>query len=106
MTEQLADLFAAEQSPVIEWRGLTVYAVSPTVVQLTVTITDCKKASLKIWNIWRGGLNVIQAWLGNSGLVVEPADGGQLLVRCSDGAGQVDFNSLIIRLKPSRTQCA
>lgn len=59
-----------------------------------------KKVSLKIWNIWRGtvgGVGVTQAWLGNAGMRVYH-DGEELLLRCSDGEGPIDFDDLEARV--------
>jgi hypothetical protein len=57
------------------------------------------KLSLKVWNIWRGGLDVVQAWLGNAGMRVElSSDGGRIDLRCSDGIGPVTFDDLEVRL--------
>lgn len=60
------------------------------------------KATVKLWNIWRGsigGVDVSQAWLGNAGMRIEQSgDGKQLLLRCSDGEGPVEFNNLEVRV--------
>ena len=61
-----------------------------------------REAKLKIWNIWRGkvgGVDVTQAWLGNAGMrIEEAADGKELLLRCSDGEGPIDFGDLEARV--------
>jgi hypothetical protein len=69
--------------------------------RLTVRVEPRKKArpSLKIWNVWRGGLDVVQAWLGNAGMRVEVSpDGRQIDLHCSDGVGPVAFDDLQVRL--------
>lgn len=56
--------------------------------------------SLKVWNVWRGGLDVIQAWLGNSGMRVDrDSAGDEVLLSCSDGDGPADFDDLKVRLR-------
>jgi hypothetical protein len=61
-----------------------------------------REARVKIWNVWRGnvgGVAVTQAWLGNAGMRIEQAtDGRELLLRCSDGEGPVDFGDLEARV--------
>lgn len=72
--------------------------------RVTVTFRPWKgrKAKLKIWNVWRGqvgGVGVTQAWLGNAGMRIEQAvDGKELMLRCSDGEGSVDFGDLETRV--------
>lgn len=56
-------------------------------------------SSLKIWNVWRGGLDVTQAWLGNAGMRVERAsDGNRIELHCSDGEGSAVFSDLVVAL--------
>jgi hypothetical protein len=61
-----------------------------------------REAKVKIWNVWRGkmgGVDVTQAWLGNAGMRIETAtEGKELLFRCSDGEGPVDFGDLEVRV--------
>ncbi|WP_199433781.1 hypothetical protein [Qaidamihabitans albus] len=68
--------------------------------QVAVRITKSgARTSLKFWNVWRGGLGVTQAWLGNSAMRVRRGDTGDvLLVSCSDGQGDADFDDLQVRL--------
>jgi hypothetical protein len=57
------------------------------------------RVSLKAWNVWRGGSDVVQAWLGNAGMRVESGDDGRHVeLRCSDGVGPVAFDDLQVRL--------
>lgn len=62
-----------------------------------------RAAVLKIWNVWRGsmgGIDVTQAWLGNSGMRINRIlDDKELHLRCSDGEGPVNFEDLKIRVK-------
>ena len=59
-----------------------------------------RQVNLKIWNVWRdkiGGHDVTQAWIGNAGMRAERY-GNQLILRCSDGVGPVNFADLEVRL--------
>lgn len=71
---------------------------SPDRVTVTFKPWEGREAKLKIWNVWRskvGGVDVTHAWLGNAGMRIEQAAGGkELLLRCSDGEGPVDFGDL------------
>jgi len=49
---------------------------------------------LKIWNVWEVD-GLVQAWVGNSGIVVRPVESGGLELRCSDGVGGIDFTEVI-----------
>ncbi len=51
--------------------------------------------TLRIYNCWRGRHGEIQAWLANSGLVVDETPDGRYTFRCSDGPGGVDFEALV-----------
>lgn len=58
-----------------------------------------KGPSLRFWNVWHYGDNSPQAWLGNSGMLVEERGSDTLLVGCSDGEGDVDFTNLRVRIE-------
>ena len=85
-----------EAPEVLLWRD-----TAPSRVPIRVKREPGKKVTLKFWNIWRGrmgGVDVTQAWLGNSGMRIErSADGKELLLRCSDGEGQ----SISLTWKPA-----
>lgn len=143
----LSSTFAAQQSNVIEWNGMTLYGLyefdsvpeqvrleflgsksqpvqglqlrvrggvleidgveatdfvlwtdtAPQSVAVAVRPTGRGKPTLKLWNIWRGGLGVTQAWLGNAAIQVEgSADPTHVVLRCSDGEGEPDFDDLVV----------
>lgn len=72
---------------------------APESVTVTVRRTGRGKTTLKLWNVWRGGLDVTQAWLGNAAIQVErSADPTHVVLRCSDGEGEPDFEDLIVRV--------
>ena len=86
-----------EAREMLFWRD-----TAPSHVPVRVKREPGKKTTLKLWNIWRGnvsGVGVTQAWLGNSGMRIERSvEGKELLLRCSDGEGPIDFGDLEARL--------
>ena len=87
----------------VEARDMLLWVdTAPERVTVTFKPRKGRNAILKIWNIWRGkmgGHDVTHAWLGNAAMRVEQAaDGKQLLLRCSDGEGPVDFGDLEARV--------
>lgn len=107
----VVEFLAAAESPV---QGLTVKAsggaleingveasemllwhdTAPAKVSVRVKPQQGKRVTLKIWNIWRGtlgGTGITQAWLGNAGMRIH-REGKELLLRCSDGEGPIDFS--------------
>lgn len=75
---------------------------APKMVSVHVKSEQGKNVRLKLWNVWRGsmgGVDVTQAWLGNSGMRIEQLEGDKvLLLRCSDGEGPVEFSDLEARV--------
>ena len=68
---------------------------SPADVLIT---TSCKSdCELKAWNVWRID-DLMQAWVGNAGLVVDEGN-ESITLRCSDGAGDVDFDDFVVRIE-------
>ncbi len=74
----------------------------PSIVQINLKPKRGNQGTLKIWNIWLQGISggeFINAWQGNSGMrVEESSDGKELLFRCSDGIGPVDFSDLVVKI--------
>ncbi len=70
---------------------------APEEVRVSIVWKPRAARSLRIWNIWRGGCEVIQAWLGNAGMRVDD-DGRRLLLRCSDGRGEPNFGDLVVEV--------
>lgn len=70
---------------------------APPSVSVTVRPTGRGKMALKLWNVWRGGLDVTQAWLGNAAIQVEGcADPTHVVLMCSDGEGEPNFGDLVV----------
>jgi hypothetical protein len=55
-------------------------------------------AVLKVWNTWKDEQGTQHAWIGNAGMLAESTADGVIL-RCSDGIGDVDFEDLIVSLQ-------
>ena len=87
----------------IEAQSMLIWTdTAPESVTVRFKSDESRDARLKIWNVWRGkvgGVDVTQAWLGNAGMIVEaPANGKELLLRCSDGEGSVEFSDMNARV--------
>ena len=70
---------------------------APESVTVDVRSGDGGASVLKLWNVWRGGRDVTQAWLGNAAIQVDgdPAS-GSFRMRCSDGEGEPSFEDLVV----------
>src|SRR4051812_10977111 len=75
---------------------------APAKVSVRVKRVPGAKITLKFWNIWRQGMGetgITQAWQGDAGMRIDKVESGkELLLRCSDGEGPVDFGDLTVRL--------
>jgi len=57
-----------------------------------------KNAKLKVWNVWQVD-DLVQAWVGNSGIEIEKYEDGEYRLNCSDGPGAPDFGNTTFELK-------
>lgn len=57
-----------------------------------------KKMTVRAWNAWRDSIGVMQAWIGNAGIVVDESASGGVVLRCSDGYGDPAFDDLVVEL--------
>ena len=78
---------------------------APTEVRVAINWKPHGARSLRIWNVWRME-EVTQAWLGNAGMRVSTTDNGTLLLRCSDGEGEPDFEDLIANVAVDEASAA
>lgn len=62
--------------------------------EVEIAVEGRRANTLTLWNAWSLD-GVDNAWLGNSGIVVQAHAGGQTL-QCSDGVGAPDFSDLVI----------
>jgi len=60
-----------------------------------ITLTSKGKSQLKIWNVWRVDDGVVNAWVGNAGMIINEIADQSLAFQCSDGVGAVDFTNFI-----------
>lgn len=82
-----------ETDDLLLWRD-----TAPDQVDVVVHTRSKAKASLKVWNVWRGGSDVTQAWLGNAAIRVDEK-GDRVDLHCSDGDGPPTFDDLIAFLR-------
>jgi hypothetical protein len=77
-----------EASSMVLWS-----TTSPDEVPLTVSGAT---TSIDVWNCWSMG-GVDTSWVGNAGIVTKTTAAGMVL-RCSDGIGEVDFADLEVEI--------
>ena len=54
-------------------------------------------SELRIWNCWRDDRNVMQAWIGNAGLVLEETGKGVVRLSCNS-RHELTFQDLVLEL--------
>lgn len=85
-----------ESNDLVLWQD-----TAPARVEIDIRMQPSGKPKLKLWNVWRGGYGVKQAWLGNAAIQVEDdPETGRVILRCSDGRGEPDFDDLVVALTP------
>ncbi len=81
-----------ESADVVLWQD-----TAPRQVTVEVKPSGRGTPQLKLWNVWRAGLDVTQAWLGNAAIRIEGDQAsGAFTVLCSDGLGDPDFADLVV----------
>lgn len=97
ITEGLLEVNGIEGKEILLWSDK-----APDKISVRVKRKPGANPTLKLWNIWRGSIgnvDVTQAWLGNAGMRIASIENGrQLLLRCSDGEGPVDFDNMKVRV--------
>lgn len=69
---------------------------SPQDVDVRVRKIGGGEWSLKLWNVWRGGMDATQAWLGNAAIRIEgDVTASSFRMLCSDGVGEAAFDDLV-----------
>lgn len=72
---------------------------APARVLCQVHDNAAQTAVLKIWNVWRAGGGLVQAWLGNAAMRVDLLSPTNIRLRCNGGdSDRVDFEDLRIDL--------
>ncbi len=76
---------------------------APTVIVATARAAGSGASmQLRMWNAWRDPAGTMQAWIGNSGLLVEGEIGEGLNLNCSDGFDEPDFDDLVVTVRVTR----
>jgi hypothetical protein len=71
---------------------------APDEVELICHTGKRSNCELRVWNCWRDEGGIMQAWIGNAGIVVrETGDAVEIL--CSDGTHQFDPSDLEVELR-------
>ena len=55
--------------------------------------------TVRVWNGWRDSRDVVQAWIGDAGMLINPHGDGRVTLRCSDGYDQPSFDDLVVELR-------
>lgn len=61
------------------------------------TVVSKKACELKVWNVWRVN-DMVQAWVGNAGILITE-EGGITILECSGGTEIVDFSTLVYKIE-------
>lgn len=72
-------------------------APSPAIVTLRPMANQ--PMSVRMWNAWRDPAGSMQAWIGNSGIVVDEGPSGRVVLRCSDGFDDPTFDDLVVEVQ-------
>ncbi|WP_133782172.1 hypothetical protein [Kribbella sp. VKM Ac-2571] len=79
-------------------------APSPFVVEFVPprspgALGDVARRRIRVWNSWDDGSGVTHAWVGNAGILIDPQPNKVVRLHCSDGGGEIDFESLVLDIK-------
>ena len=55
--------------------------------------------TLKIWNAWRSPNGKAIYWIHESGILIEEPSPTTVVLRCSDGIGDANFEDLVVELE-------
>ena len=61
------------------------------------TVVSKKACELKVWNVWRVN-DIVQAWVGNAGIVISE-EGCITKLECSGGTEVVDFSTVVFQIE-------
>lgn len=64
--------------------------------EVPLSVVSKSSCDLKIWNVWRTD-DVVQAWVGDAGLIASQADGA-IKLECSGGDEGVNFSALVVQI--------
>ena len=84
----------SESNDIVLWQD-----VAPVTVEVTISTHGRGRLELKLWNVWRGGMDVTQAWLGNAAMQIDgDPTSGSFRIQCSDGDGEPSFDDLVVAI--------
>lgn len=92
----LVELNGEQLSDVVLWSD----TAPETVVLRLLPAKATASMTVRIWNAWRDTAGTMQAWIGNSGMLIEHQDDGTTVLRCSDGFDEPSFDDLVAVLSP------
>lgn len=71
---------------------------SPEIVTVQFKPATLGVMGVRIWNVWRDQMGVMQAWIGDAGMIVDEIAKDLMVLRCSDGFAPPDFSGLVVRI--------
>jgi hypothetical protein len=80
-----------ELKDVVLWRDTAPH-------EMTIVCKSDRRAELRVWNCWRDDRGTIQAWVGNSGMSVQPGDDGNRMTIECNSQPTVTFEDLVFEL--------
>ncbi|WIE68592.1 hypothetical protein [Curtobacterium sp. MCLR17_054] len=79
-------------------RGFRLWTdTAPPVIEFAVD-DPSRLERMRVWNVWRSPYGSEDAWTGNFGMIVEQ-EVDAMVVRCSNGLGDVDFEDFRFRIE-------
>lgn len=69
--------------------------------EIPIKFSSKSDATVKFWNVWRYE-NITHSWIGNTGFCINEEE-NKVVMECSDGIGDVNFNDLVVEIKFSET---
>jgi len=81
-----------------KYKDVVLWADSaPADVEVTCDTGKNSTAELRVWNCWKEDDGVMQAWLGDAGMVIDEHD-QRVSIRCGDGTHPFDPRDLEVEL--------
>jgi hypothetical protein len=81
--------------------GLWSDTVPALVVAVARPASRKRPLSVQLWNEWRDEDGVVQAWIGNAGMIIEEEE-DHMILRCSNGEGEATFDDLVVEVTITR----
>jgi hypothetical protein len=71
---------------------------SPQEIEIQCDIGKRTTGELRVWNCWKDEKGVMQAWLGDAGIVIDETE-DRVELRCGDGTHRFDPKDLVVELR-------